>query len=170
MTAKTVVPHDKTRNRLITAIVEQYPNANTEMIETQLILMDFAHFTILGAESHFSQYGLSQGRFAILTLLYLIDDEQWTPARLAEAVHSKRATVSGLLSNLQDQQMIDRYSNPEDGRSSFIKLTRKGHNAMSKVLPNHFKQVTPLFEALTKKERIQLLDLLAKIRPAMENR
>ncbi|QDU34762.1 HTH-type transcriptional regulator MhqR [Poriferisphaera corsica] len=170
MTTQTVVPQDKTRTKLISAIAEQYPSANTELIETQLALMDFAHLTILGAESHFSQFGLSQGRFAIMVLLFLLSNEQWTPARIAQTVSSSRATVTGLLKNLQDQQMIERESNPSDGRSSFIKLSRKGRKLIAKILPTHFKQVDPLFDALTKKERIQLLKLLAKITPTIQNR
>jgi DNA-binding MarR family transcriptional regulator len=106
---------------------------------------------------------LSQGRFSILMLLNRHPDQPETPASLAQQAGVSRATITGLLDNLEKDGLITRGSALSDRRLTPIHLTPKGAELMDSVLPKYFQHVAKLLETLNSEERIQLVGLLQKI-------
>lgn len=51
---------------------------------------------------------------------------QATPAALAEVLHVDRSSLSGVLSRLEDAELIKRTRDPDDGRRALLTLTARG--------------------------------------------
>lgn len=163
-----MIPQGSSLNQILKAISEIYPEYDTEIIRTNLIILDFAKTVTSAIEAHFARYNLSQARFAILMLLSTYAEQQWTPAKLANALGSTKATITGLLDVLERDGFIERKSNPNDRRSSQVVMTKKGQSRLHKLLPDHLQQLLPLVSVLTDEERKMLSDFLLRLKPIFE--
>lgn len=119
------------------------------------------HNTIYGL---LEKYGLSKGKFNVLTILYSEGEDGMNPSVLAQKIGVSRAAITGLLSRLERDDIIERYSDPHDGRMTTVKLSLKGIELMKKVLPIHFVHTSRLMSGLSEQEHAQLEVLLQKIR------
>ena len=165
---QTTIPQGSSLEQILKAISEIYPEYETEVIRTGLMILDFAKTVVSAAEVHFARYDLSQARFAILMLLYTNTEQSWTPAKLADAVGITRATITGLLDVLEKDDLIKRKSNPNDRRSSQVVMTENGQTRLRNILPDHLHRVLPLVSVLTEQERYILSDLLSRLYPIFE--
>jgi DNA-binding MarR family transcriptional regulator len=59
-----------------------------------------------------------------LTLLWEKDGRPFK--EMAAAAHSSRATMTGIVDNLERKDLVTREPNPDDRRSLLVKLTEKG--------------------------------------------
>ena len=160
---ETAIPREKIVQEILDAAVESGQPLDPEVIQANLALLGFSQLVVNSTEAHFSRYGISQGRFAVLVLLRYIREQSWTPAKLAKQVGATRATLTGLLDGLESDSWIERTANPEDGRSYLVVLTRSGRNRLRKILPDHWERTMPLTSQLTKAERKTLLSLITKL-------
>jgi len=162
------IPQGSSLNQILKAISTSYPKYDTEIIRTNLIILDFAKTVTSAIEAHFARYNLSQARFAILMLLSTDPEQLWTPAKLADALGSTKATITGLLDVLENDDFIERNANPNDRRSWQVVMTKSGQARLRKLLPDHLQQLLPLVSALTEQERRTLSDLLLQLKPIFE--
>lgn len=162
------IPQGSSLNQILKAISEIYPEYDTEIIRTNLLILDFAKTVMSAVEAHFARYGLSQARFAILMLLYTNTEQPWTPAKLADALGITKATITGLLDVLEKGDFIERKPNPKDRRSSQVVMTENGQARLRNLLPEHLDQLLPLVSVLTEEERQTLSDFLIRLKPIFE--
>lgn len=66
------------------------------------------------------------------TLSYLYPDQRLSAAELAALVRVKAQSMSELLTNLKDQDIIDKTPHETDKRKSLISLTEKGRDILEK--------------------------------------
>jgi len=78
-------------------------------------------------KSH-NSYSLSE----YSTLSYLYPDQKLSATELAGLVRVKTQSMSELLSNLKDQDIIDKTPHETDKRKSLISLTQKGREILEK--------------------------------------
>jgi len=78
-------------------------------------------------KSH-NSYSLSE----YSTLSYLYPDQKLSATELAGLVRVKTQSMSELLSNLKNQDIIDKTPHETDKRKSLISLTRKGREILEK--------------------------------------
>lgn len=109
-----------------------------------------------------SVYGLSEGRFVLLFILYAAG-ESIAPKQLAEQAGITRATVTGLLDGLEREQLIERHANVVDRRALNIELTAKGKLIAKQAFDQHSRWIASLFGNLSSQERQQLSNLLEKV-------
>lgn len=114
-------------------------------------------------ENHFQRYGLSQGRFTVLLMLFLFPEKEWTGRVLAEVAQVSRPTVSGLLRGLEEDEAIRRAPHPRDGRSQTIKLTRKGTRRMKKILPDHHRRLKEAFGDLEQQRQADFTETFTEM-------
>ena len=86
-----------------------------------------------------------------------------TVNRLVEHTHLPNGTLTGLLDTLERDGCIERFRNPDDGRSWRIRLTRKGGKLGANLQKSH-RLVMGLFrEVLSDAEAAELKRLLTRV-------
>jgi DNA-binding MarR family transcriptional regulator len=77
--------------------------------------------------------------------------------------------VTAVVDQLAKEGLVERLPEPADRRASRVRLTRAGARAFAEMARAHEEWIVGLFEGLNRRERQELLDLLAKLkRHAME--
>ncbi|MEY5026904.1 MAG: Transcriptional repressor MprA [Verrucomicrobiota bacterium] len=114
-----------------------------------------------------AQAGLSQGRFSILMLLFRHPETPQTPASLAEEAGVTRATMTGLLDNLEKDALVARTPCPSDRRLTLVHLTPKASELLERIVPVYFRHVASLLACLSDAEKNQLIGLLQKIQESL---
>ncbi len=82
-------------------------------------------------ETRFREFGLGVASFPVLNLLRT--GEKRSQKELALCVQIEQPSMAQLLSRLERDGMIKRSSDPDDGRSSLISLTRKALAILPKI-------------------------------------
>lgn len=163
---RIVIPSESGLNRILERLQQEVPAIDADSIRAMIGIAGGATTLLASIESHFTRYGLSQGRFAVLMPLYFLQDEDWTPAKLAEFTGVTRATLTGLLDVLERDEWIERRPHADDGRMTEIVLTRRGRSRFRRILPDHFERLGRVQQVLTAKERETLFELMGKLSAA----
>lgn len=159
---QTIIPRDALLKEMLGNLAGVVPGLEPRNVTTSLAIVEFANRCMAGFEAHFARYGLSQGRFTVLMFLFHFSDTTWTPASLAKVAGVRRATMTGLLEVLEKGGWIVRRPNPDDGRSSRIRLSAGGRRRLKKMLPDHFSRVATAMAGLSAAEHETLIELMAK--------
>lgn len=116
-------------------------------------------------DEHFSKYGISEGKFTILMLLYRQSDYQLSPISLSKKAEVTKGTMTGLIVGLENQGFIEKIPNPCDQRSYLVRLSSKGLRILEEIFPVHYFLIAKLMSGLEDgqlKELTSLLNLLSK--------
>lgn len=159
---QTIIPRDALLTEMLGNLAAAIPELDPRIVTTSLAIVEFANRCMAGFEAHFARYGLSQGRFTVLMFLFHFSDRSWTPASLAKVAGVRRATMTGLLEVLEKGGWTVRRPNPDDGRSSRIRLSAGGRRRLKKMLPDHFSRVAAAMAGLTAAEHTKLIELMTK--------
>ena len=83
----------------------------------------------LGLSQTFYKNGfdITPSHWAVLSVLW--DKDRITQTTLAKRAYSDRPNITRILDRLEKKGFISRESNPSDGRSFIIQLTKKGRDA-----------------------------------------
>lgn len=118
------------------------------------------------AEIHFSRFGLSTGRYRLLADLEDHQGEE-LPSQLAEHLGVTRATVTGLIDNLERDGYVSRRTSSVDGRQKSVILTENGASKLRDMASEHFERLEAMVRLLTVEERSVFLDLLGRVTQGM---
>lgn len=143
-------------------LAQRVPPDDVAAAETCMSLMRAAGEVYEFFDDYFGRFGVSQGRFIILVLLWLNEDGL-SPADLADQAGVSRATVTGLLDGLQNSGLLVREAHTEDRRMLNVRLTPRGRDLVKEVLPEHFRRMAELLSELTQDERRQLAALANRV-------
>jgi DNA-binding MarR family transcriptional regulator len=150
-------------------LADRFPQIDPSAVLTLLQLIHLSQNLLAAGDAHFSEFGISQGRFLVLMLLLKEPEHTLSPSALAEKAEVSRATITGLLDSLERDNFIERRQDPTDRRSLVVHLTPTGQAFMDGMLPTHFIRIAKVMENLSEKERKELLRLLAKVRLGITN-
>jgi DNA-binding MarR family transcriptional regulator len=115
-------------------------------------------------DEHFSRFGLSHGRFAVLMMLWR-SEGGLSPARIAELCNVTPPTITGLCKKLEADGLVRRRADRADRRASVITLTSRAQRLLARLLPGHLTRQATMLAALSEAERAELIRLLTRIRP-----
>jgi DNA-binding MarR family transcriptional regulator len=163
----------------------EFPDLDPSATEAFLHLLRTGDEAFRVIESNLTKFEISQGRFGVLMALatncrqpdaaerlakaletnreHRVGDPCLTPAELAERTAVTRATMTGLIDTLEKDGLVTREPHPQDRRMMSVKLTDRGAQLLSRILPEHFRLMAWLLEPLDETERKTLLALLTKI-------
>jgi len=141
----------------------RFPTLDPQAVLAFLSILVVAGDVERRMETHFSRYGLSQGRFVVLMLLRRRNGTM-TPAEIAEAADVTRATVTGLLDLLEQDGLIARSSRKDDKRMIDVRITKKGRDLLDRSLPDHYARIGSFMTELTRAEKKTIIELMAKVR------
>jgi DNA-binding MarR family transcriptional regulator len=102
---------------------------------------------------------------AVGTVLAVLDGagRPLTPTQISDRLLVASATMTANLDVLERRGWIRRLANPDDRRSTLVEITPEGRTAVDRLLTGIRQVERSAMETLTKDERVQLLDLLAKV-------
>jgi DNA-binding MarR family transcriptional regulator len=86
-----------------------------------------------------------------------------TPTQISERVLVASATMTANLDLLERRGWIRRTANPGDRRSTLVEITPAGRATADRMLAGIRQVERSALEVLAKDERVQLLDLLARV-------
>lgn len=146
----------------------EFPDLDPSATEAFLHLLRTGDEAFHAVEAHLAQYDITQGRFGVLMALWGQchrgqDSRSLTPAELADRTGVTRATITGLVDTLERAGLVTRAPHAGDRRMMTIELTPLAENLVSKILPEHFREMAWLMEPLSEDERRLLVGLLTKI-------
>jgi len=107
-------------------------------------------------------FGVKQ---VVATALAVIDGagRALTPSEIGQRVLLPSASITSTLDILEQRGWVLRVPNPDDRRSLLIEITPEGRRIADQLLPGIRELERATMSALTKKERTQMLALLAKV-------
>lgn len=142
---------------------KKVPEVDIAAVETLLLFFRTSSNVFRVVHEHMARFGISQGKFSLLLLLYRNMERGLLPSELADSIGVTRATVTGLLDGLERDGLVERVKHPKDRRMHIIKLTNKGLHILKKLLPDHFVLTSKLMNTLSTHEKEQFITLLQKI-------
>lgn len=105
--------------------------------------------------------GLTITQFGVLEALYHKGD--MTINEIIESLLSTSGNMTVVINNLEKEQLINRYVNPQDRRSALIAIAEKGRNRVEEIFPPHLLDLRACFSVYSEDEKEQLLELLKKL-------
>lgn len=106
----------------------------------------------LAINRNMDSYGLTTGRYLVIEIAYRAGEKGIASSALAETLGVKRATITGLLDNLEKDGLIERVRRTQDKRRIDIRATQKAEDYLKSILPDHCSRVDQTFSNFTEKE------------------
>lgn len=121
-------------------------------------------------EKEFNKHGLTTWQFDVLaTLLRSGTPYTLTPTKLFDSLLITSGTMTTRLQKLESLGWIQRLPNPNDSRSTLVKLTDSGKTLITKVVYHHVENERKLLELLDSPTQKRLEQDLIKLLNALEN-
>lgn len=138
-------------------------------------LMDelrFASHTLYQiGESSLEEAGLSFAKYRILMgLLFseeIEDRPELNPSEISERQGTSRNTISALIGDLEEQELIERTLDRHDRRKFNIRLTEAGRATVRAHASRHFQTIADCFAGLSQSEQETLNQLLSRLTQAV---
>ena len=99
-----------------------------------------------------------------LMLMYLSKNDEATQSELVQVTRMKASTISVALSNMENEGMVERVADRDDGRVAHVYITEKGRRVDSENFAR-LKQVDAIMmEGISESEAEAMLVTLCKMR------
>jgi len=150
-------------------LARRYERMDIQSVQALVKLLRTGSDLLTGFEKRLGTYGLSQGRFLILVILNRTPQTPLTPSELAEKLGVTRATMTGLVTGLEKDQLITRQTDFVDKRKIYIRLTAKGIHRLESILPDYYDRINGLMQGLTRNQKTTLISLLEIVDAGIPN-
>jgi DNA-binding MarR family transcriptional regulator len=141
----------------------EYPDADAASTEAFASLIRAGTASLLELDRCVeASLGVSQ---AAATMLAVVDGagEPLTPSEISERVLVASASTTATLDLLERRDWVRRMPNPDDGRSTLVEITDAGRAVADVLLAGIRTLERDALDALSPRERGQLLRLLGKV-------
>ncbi|MFC8504260.1 MarR family winged helix-turn-helix transcriptional regulator [Pedococcus sp. NPDC057267] len=101
-------------------------------------------------------------------VLFNLAHEERRVSALAECVHSDISTTSRQVSSLVSHGLLEKVSDPEDGRAQVVRLSPAGHDLLARIQEQRSAWFEQLLEGWTAQEASQFADHLERFTAALE--
>ncbi|WP_207559623.1 MarR family winged helix-turn-helix transcriptional regulator [Falsiruegeria litorea] len=119
-----------------------------------------------------ASYGVSWTQFLVLRALrFTKEDFVMSPTELYSATQASSSGMAKMLRGLTEKGLVERLPNPEDARSTLVRLTVKGADLVEEIIDQLVATNTELFaDVLPEHDRVKLAELLERLSNSLENR
>lgn len=142
---------------------ERYPRMDIDSVTAFLTLLRVASDLIDGLDHYLACYDLLQGRWMVLVLLMREENFTAYPSVLAEKAGVTRATMTGLLENLERDGLINRSVDADDRRRAAVHLTSKGLDKMDSIMPDYYSRIAQLMSEFSESEKKEFIRFLNRL-------
>lgn len=104
---------------------------------------------------------LSMADFEVLVNLTDVPEGRLRISELASSMNWERSRVSHHLKRMAARGLVDRAGCPDDGRGSFVGITRAGRDAIEQAAPDHVEAVRRLVIDVLTDEELETLGRLS---------
>jgi DNA-binding MarR family transcriptional regulator len=111
---------------------------------------------------------VSYSRMRLLRVLVRYGDRTMT--QLATSLDIAQRRVTSLVVALSDDGLVERRSNPDDGRSTVISITERGRQHQALTWKQFQADISAVFADLTDEEQSQLLEITPVLTRALRRR
>lgn len=112
---------------------------------------------------HFSQFELSDIRFAVLRLLADSEPDGCTQADLATSLDQSESSISTLVKRMRKSELLYRLRSPFDRRKWVLKLTERGRGLLQSVECCHAERMCEILSGFDEREQEELAALMRKL-------
>jgi MarR family transcriptional regulator, negative regulator of the multidrug operon emrRAB len=144
-------------------LAERYEEMDINSVRATVNLLRVGSRLLTAFESFLGRYGLSQGRFLVLIVLNRDLEKPMSASELSQKVGVTRATMTGLLDNLEKEQLIWRYHDKKDRRKINLQLTHSAKKLLGNILPDYWRRISLLMSPLTEQEKDNLTEMVKLI-------
>ena len=114
---------------------------------------------------HLQDYDLTLAQFGVLAQLQAVPDI--SQQMLADWLFVTKGNMVGLLNRLEDRGLVERRSDPEDGRTHVVSLTKQGAALAARVVPEHEELVAEYMGLIAPEDQRTLHQLLRTLDRAL---
>lgn len=112
----------------------------------------------------FTNYGLQSGEFDVLaTLRRSGEPYALTPTILYDAAMISSGSMTNRINRLEQEGLVERLANPDDGRGFLVKLTDKGYKLIESILEPYIACQQKIIDCLDQQEQKYLTLVLEKL-------
>jgi DNA-binding MarR family transcriptional regulator len=86
-----------------------------------------------------------------------------TAAEIAERLGADRPTISGIINRLEKKVIVYKVDNPEDKRSSYLKINSEAKDLIHKIINISDKLTIDIFSIYSVKEANQLTGMIRRL-------
>lgn len=115
---------------------------------------------------HLRTLGLTPPQFDIIATLG--NTPGMTFRELGDQTLITKGTLTGVVDRLAERGLVERMPSPADGRSTIVRLTRRGEAEFRRVYPAHVAYLKPAFAGMTDLDRLE--ELLEALRSRLAAR
>lgn len=162
------IPKMMPKGEVLRKAAQRYPDLQTGAIEVFMHLKRVAQEADCATGASLEPYGLSEGKFFVLTDLFseeLLGHGGASPSEIAEHLGVTRATITGLLDGLERDGYLERRHDSRDRRSLTVHMTEKARQFLDEFLPRSCRRFSAMMANLSEAEKQTLIALLSKIEP-----
>ncbi len=145
-----------------------FPAVDPAKMRAIFALRSVAKLVNDAATEWLAPFGLTSAKYNYLVVLYVAG----RPLMLGEikaGIHTTSASVTGMIKALEKDGLVRRSENPDDARSAFVELTRKGRTLIERVFPIHHQYIDTATRSLTKGQVDELLAMCLAIGAGFED-
>ncbi|WP_409477817.1 MarR family winged helix-turn-helix transcriptional regulator [Pseudobdellovibrio sp. HCB154] len=153
---------DLLRGELFKNVCKKNHFIDETRIEMLVSLMALTKELEAGKAENLKRYKMSEGRFFVLMALWQAD-RPLKATEIAEGLGVSRATMTGLLDSLVEDELVIKTDSEVDRRIHSLVLAKKGVALMKVILPDHFQRIKKFTEILTKEESRTLVAIICKL-------
>lgn len=113
-----------------------------------------------------SPHGVSRSTFWILRILWQKDG--LTQAQISQECRMRGPTIVGIVAQLEREKLVTRASDPNDSRKKVISLTARGRALKDVIVPIVLDVNRRALKGFSAAERLQLRDMLKRMKVNME--
>jgi len=148
--------------------------AKSAITPTYPVLDNLTFYSILGVlqggmwllndiEEFLKQYNISHGRFSILLMILEAKGQPLQASAVAQKLGKSKPTITKMIDKLHQDIMITISPDKRDGRVKILTLTSKAVDFLTISIPEYNKRLMVMSADLSNDEKIQLMNILAKI-------
>lgn len=147
------------------------PDTDVEAMEIVPRILRLAHLWDVAVQELTASVGLQRGWLDVLSALRRTGPPHRLPAtRLARSVLLSSGGMTARLDRMEGAGFIRRLADPRDRRGVLVELTRKGKDAVERVIDGQRDHYEPVLSVLTQTERKLFADMLRRQLVAFERR
>lgn len=148
-------------------LASRFPNFDPDSVSAVLTLSTVSEQMMRATQAHLAQFGISQGRYLILSVLLAQHPKSMIHSELAEEFGVTKGNITGLIDGLEKDGYVKREKKDGDRRASAIVLTSKGKKLIEEVLPDSLKHFGNFMCKLSSTEQKMLVSLLLKVKAGL---
>jgi DNA-binding MarR family transcriptional regulator len=135
-----------------------------QLLDRYLVIF---HGLLRVGEKSLAGSGLSFAKYRLLLVLMYSETmeglSELNPSEISRRQGTSRNTISSLIRDLEDEDLVERHLDQKDKRRFNIRLTDGGRELVRRYAVNHFQAVASCFDGLGFEEREELGKLLTKL-------